>query len=491
MCPCCDCRDRIYTCKNSPRDAPPPPHYNQSSSSMWSSRVYTRIVVLMTLGIVILMNGVFSSLLLGKKDTNTNSRLGDEKSNALRLGLAFLTENLNSVDESAPSDRSTVTRLPENSFLNSLAADQRKATSRKGTSTNGRLTHTAEQESSSSHTSTNPSGGTLPIVYESNNITTLPPHVVNHYIVNMNGRKLLGQGEKIILVGMPKSGTTTVGAFFEESKRYRVCDFICPLPVVNLSSMGNRTGGGNTNNRNKLRRQYIGQCMASAKRQNLPLIKTCGDYDMYAQLDYPMTHHDRCHLPQITMLQDFHNEHPHATFILNLRNASHWSSSVHRWRGLGNRLSKCPLGPNSKSPISLRQWYYLHVQRIRRFVAMHPSHALVEIDVEHEDTGKRMAAIFGIQETCWVSRPNKEHAQRAAHVCHEARLELENLLTQCRLLFHAFFSFDRGIKMHIHQRRLTKSQHSQRRLTKSESSHCKRTSPRPYRPTVQRSVLLL
>jgi hypothetical protein len=36
---------------------------------------------------------------------------------------------------------------------------------------------------------------------------SIPPHVVNHHVVNMNGRKQLGQGENILVVGQPKSGT--------------------------------------------------------------------------------------------------------------------------------------------------------------------------------------------------------------------------------------------------------------------------------------------
>lgn len=350
LCPCCDCTDRMYTSRMSRHveqsmKTPPLPQNNQSSSS-WSSRVWKRVVcsrpiglwVFLALGILLVMYGINDK---STRLVDINSALGS-------------MENLKQVDESIDSTEQEYGRNSTNS-------------------------------------------STLPIVYENIKITSLPPHVVNHHIVNMNGRQQLGQGEKIILVGMPKSGTTTVSSFFRESNRYSVCDFQCPLPD-DTAIMGNQT---NTNT--NYRRQYIGKCMARAKAQNLPLIKTCGDYAMYGQLDYPMPQNKKCQLPQITLLQDFHTEHPDATFILNLRNASHWTSSVHRWRGMHRRLPQCALGPGDSSHISLRQWYYLHVQRIRQFVTLHPTHALVEIDVEHEDTGKRMEAIFGINETCWVS----------------------------------------------------------------------------------------
>jgi Sulfotransferase domain len=378
---------------------PPTLPNNIPSSSVWSSRVCTRVVVLLILVIVILMNDAFFSLLLGEKDTK--SRLRDENSDGLRLGLAFLTEN--PIDESPRSDD-----ISASSNHSSAVSSTQPENS------------TSTTEHKSSHTSATPSS-TLPIVFESINITTLPPHVINHHIVNMNGRNRLGRGEKIILVGMPKSGTTTVGAFFKQSKRYSVCDFTCPLPVVNDPSSGNQTDG-KTNDRKKFKRQSIGLCMASAKRLKLPLIKTCGDYDMYGQLDYPMPQNNRCQLPQITLLQDFHKEHPDATFILNLRNVSHWASSVRRWTDLRKRLPKCAFGPDNESPRSLKKWYYLHVQRIRHFVAMHPSHALVEIDVEHEDTGGRMAAIFGIKETYWVSFVQNQKERRMSRMLDSIKL---------------------------------------------------------------------
>jgi Sulfotransferase domain len=99
--------------------------------------------------------------------------------------------------------------------------------------------------------------------------------------------------------------------------------------------------------------------MAKAKANNRPLIKTCGDFDVYGQLDYPppvnqFPKNKVCHLPQITMLNELHDEHPDATFILNFRNISHWTRSVARWRGLPKRLAACQSGPADDSDYSLQ-----------------------------------------------------------------------------------------------------------------------------------------
>jgi hypothetical protein len=66
-----------------------------------------------------------------------------------------------------------------------------------------------------------------PIVKETANrsmtTTTLPVHVVNSNVVNMNGRQHLGQGEKILVVGLPKAGTSSITHFFDDSKKYKTC----------------------------------------------------------------------------------------------------------------------------------------------------------------------------------------------------------------------------------------------------------------------------
>ena len=50
---------------------------------------------------------------------------------------------------------------------------------------------------------------------------------------------------------------------------------------------------------------------------------------------------------------------------------------------------------------SLATVYNYHLEYVRDWVARHPSHALVEVDITHEDAGKVLAESFGLNETCW------------------------------------------------------------------------------------------
>lgn len=113
----------------------------------------------------------------------------------------------------------------------------------------------------------------------------------------------------------------------------------------------------------------------------------------------------QCHFPQITNLEQLHEEAPNATFILNLRNLSRWATSVENWggggRSLAERLARCKSGPKSPRREDLIDWHQAHIERIRSFVKEHPSHALAEIDIEDPSTGEIMAQLFGSNKKFW------------------------------------------------------------------------------------------
>jgi hypothetical protein len=125
---------------------------------------------------------------------------------------------------------------------------------------------------------------------------------VNQEVLNMGNRTRLGTGEKILLVGLAKAGTTSVGGFFQRAG-YNSCDFRCGKKVSNNSGT-------------------VGRCMWQAQRDHKPLIASCGgdEIEMYAQMDtigWPRK--GFCFFPQIDALDDLHAEHPNATLILNMR----------------------------------------------------------------------------------------------------------------------------------------------------------------------------
>jgi hypothetical protein len=70
---------------------------------------------------------------------------------------------------------------------------------------------------------------------------------------------------------------------------------------------------------------------------------------------------------------------------------------------MDERMAACAQGPKSASAHDLKEWHIQHIYRIRQFVQDHPSHALVEFDIEDETTGELFSTLF------------HENAQRWGH----------------------------------------------------------------------------
>jgi hypothetical protein len=93
----------------------------------------------------------------------------------------------------------------------------------------------------------------------------------------------------------------------------------------------------------------------------------------------------KCFFPQMQLLDGIHQEHPNATFILNFRPVNDWINSARKFNGMVFRFIQCdipglPIGLGRKDQ-DMRNWYCCHVRHIREFVALHPSHALIELDL--------------------------------------------------------------------------------------------------------------
>ena len=147
-----------------------------------------------------------------------------------------------------------------------------------------------------------------------------------------------------------------------------------------------------------------------------------------------------CSYPQITHLDEIHEAYPNATFILNLRPVDNWIKSISKWSGDKRRtkggylrqvLTRCDL-PGFPSGIGktdeeMEEFYNGHSKRIRDFVKDHPSHALVEVDIEAEDAGQILQASFGVSHHCWKVRnasPEKRGASPEGQRLRDAFLDL-------------------------------------------------------------------
>ena len=145
--------------------------------------------------------------------------------------------------------------------------------------------------------------------------------------------------------------------------------------------------------------------MKDAIANALPPLKTCGNYDVFAQMGSGVFY------PQIELLDEIHTESPNATFILSFRNTTDWYRSLSNWYMGGakqnlnqviERTNITGLPPGKgKNETEFTEWFGSHVRNIRNFVAKYPSHSLVEFNMADPNAGKQLGSIFGVPESCW------------------------------------------------------------------------------------------
>lgn len=270
------------------------------------------------------------------------------------------------------------------------------------------------------------------------------------------GAKILDPAAKlklptpIIVMGLPKSGTTSISAYFR-CGRIASSHFSCEIAEEDVGSKEDGADSWRNCRLPPTRGTDAGSfplCAVCIERnilQGWPPLEGCGPYDVFAELDsaeHPLpsvTSSKRnlrswpswsqllsvsasdvqplCSYPQITHLDAIHDAYPNATFILNTRPVGHWIRSVSKWSANGNDkqkegvgylrqvLTKCdlpglPAGIGSRDE-ELASFYHTHSRRLQNFVHKNPSHALVEIDIEADETAVIMEEAFGISSECW------------------------------------------------------------------------------------------
>ena len=227
----------------------------------------------------------------------------------------------------------------------------------------------------------------------------------------------------IFVVGFPKAGTSSLFTFFHCSGLKSMHWFCC-------DPQDDPQAGGP---------QLMASCMLRNLQQNLPILYRCGNFDVYTEINGPRkfmlneSGHkgylqddgsfdfngpgSRIFLPQHYYLDKIHDQYPNSTFVLNMRPAGAWTNSVMRWgRDLAVQLvneyhaqshGRFKLPSNLTEMVcSLTAIYNDHIATVRRFVQDHPSHALVEINIEDPNADEHLARAFGLDAKCW-SHVNK------------------------------------------------------------------------------------
>lgn len=188
-----------------------------------------------------------------------------------------------------------------------------------------------------------------------------------------------------INLGMPKVGSTSLQAFF-------------------------KCGGYNSSHYECGNGIFCADCIKRAISNNLPPLASCGGYDAFVQLDNGGTF-----FPQIESLEQIHQESPNATFLLTFREMAGWYRSITHWPPnadtlnpplvMSNRMKRSnitglPAGMG-RDESEFSMWFCNHVTKVRDFVEKHPSHALIEIDIEGSNNDMMLGDLFGIKRSCW------------------------------------------------------------------------------------------
>lgn len=184
----------------------------------------------------------------------------------------------------------------------------------------------------------------------------------------------------------------------------------------------------------------MSECLISQLSRNRTgqLLKGCGGkkLDVYTEINgpRPMRYHPhtgqqghlqddgsfdftgpgkRIFFPQHFRIDDLHESYPNATWILNWRDPNAWVESVMKW---GDDLhhqflneyymqGAIPHIPTNVTIVKelLKRLYVDHHDMVRDFVARHPSHALIEVNIEGNNTGRDLANAFGLNEYAWMN----------------------------------------------------------------------------------------
>ena len=166
----------------------------------------------------------------------------------------------------------------------------------------------------------------------------------------------------IILVGFPKSGTSSFQKLFIE--------------------LGYNSYHWNT------KCEYIGTMIYKNKQMNKPLLNDFLKTDVITQMDVCIDENN-AYWPQITDYEQLYNENPESIFILNKRDPTKLLSSFKRWGKLNERLIRYnPELLNNMTDESFIDFVIKHYTNIETFFSKFPNSKFITFDIENDKLDK-------------------------------------------------------------------------------------------------------
>lgn len=184
----------------------------------------------------------------------------------------------------------------------------------------------------------------------------------------------------IILLGFPKSGTTSFNKLFES---------------LGLNSYHWKKNG-----------QFIGLLIKKNKQQGLPLLSDFKTNDCITQLDVCKSSHEN-YWPQIVDFQQLYTENKDSVFILNKRDPQKILESFKKWNNFLDRLFKFnPELVTSKTDQGFLDLVEKHYQRVEQFFKSHKKAKFLVFDIEKDNLQKlnKYLDIKGRQHLPWENK---------------------------------------------------------------------------------------
>ena len=184
----------------------------------------------------------------------------------------------------------------------------------------------------------------------------------------------------ILLVGFPKSGTTSFNTLFSQ---------------LGYATYHWKKGA-----------QYIGTIIRNNKRGGRRLLTGFAPTDCITQMDVCMSSAD-CYWPQFVDLEQLYNENKDAIFILNKRAPEKILQSFKKWNNYIGRLHRYnPELVSDKTDKGFLDFVVNHYSRVETFFAERPDAKFVTYDIE-ADTLDKLGRYIDLKEVTEFPFENK------------------------------------------------------------------------------------
>ena len=226
--------------------------------------------------------------------------------------------------------------------------------------------------------------------------------------------------EPILNVGFPKAGSTTLNYYFQCS---------------NITAVHGRVGEGifdRLKNGTSPLLPGINKLMRFRKRRP----REFSGMQAFTQLDWDR---GRGHFPQISLLDELHEQHPNSTMVIVFRPIPDWIKSTAHYKGMKERFAEFDMPglvleasqrqrledyrankiPQKDliglSDVQMARWWCGHVLHIREYVKAYPGHALIELDLyDTEGSEELLQDLFradsdpNVSQTCFGHRNRRQ-----------------------------------------------------------------------------------